>query len=91
MSGRTLRLSQLHTTALFPHAYTENVATKAALVKFTLADETGRAFNMSLVFKRYTTGCAASGPSATAGTPMACFAVLTSGQAHDSSTFISGW
>ena len=61
MSGRTLRLSQLHTTALFPRAFTETVTTKAALVKFTLADETGRAFNMSLVFKRYTTGCAVSG------------------------------
>lgn len=63
VSGRTLRLSQLHTTALFPRAFTETVTTKAALVKFTLADETGRVFNMSLVFKRYTTGCAVSGPT----------------------------
>ena len=60
MSGRTLRLSQLHTTALFPNAFTENVSTKAATVKFTLADEAGRAFSMTLVFKRYNTGCAAS-------------------------------
>ncbi|KAK9826437.1 hypothetical protein WJX81_005723 [Elliptochloris bilobata] len=56
VSGRTLRLSQPLTTALFPGALTENVATKAATVKFTLADESGRAFTMTLVCKRYNTG-----------------------------------
>jgi hypothetical protein len=59
VSGRTLRLSQPLTTALFPGARTENVATKAAHVRFTLTDEAGRCYGMALVFKRYNTGCGA--------------------------------
>jgi len=59
VSGRTLRLSQPLTTALFPGARTEHVATKAANVKFTLTDEAGRCYGMALVFKRYNTGCGA--------------------------------
>jgi hypothetical protein len=59
VSGRTLRLSQPLTTALFPGARTEHVATKAAHVKFTLTDEAARCYGMALVFKRYNTGCGA--------------------------------
>ncbi len=56
VSGRTLRLSQPLTTALFPDAKTEDVSTKAATIRFVLSDDAGRSFSMTLVFKRYKTG-----------------------------------